>query len=149
MHRNKFGQQYYSLIGGGIDSGETPEQALVREVQEESGLTINNLRLVYVESAGNPYGIQYIFCADYVSGEVHLQAYTEEAKINQLGKNIYTPGWLTITDLPNVRFVSPELKEQLMHDLAAGFPTTVQKFSSNVMVMRPTTKEEEVNGSNE
>ena len=28
MHRNKFGHEYDTLVGGGIDVGETPEQAL-------------------------------------------------------------------------------------------------------------------------
>ena len=49
MHRNKFGQQYYALVGGGIDSGETPEQALVREVKEETSLNISRYRMVFVE----------------------------------------------------------------------------------------------------
>lgn len=28
-------------IGGGVDSGETPKQAIIRELQEESGVTLN------------------------------------------------------------------------------------------------------------
>ena len=33
-------------VCGGVVSGETPEQAVIRETEEETGLTPNNLKLV-------------------------------------------------------------------------------------------------------
>ena len=42
-HRGKF-----SLPGGGIEHGETPEEAVVREVQEETGLIVEVDRLLGV-----------------------------------------------------------------------------------------------------
>jgi isopentenyl-diphosphate delta-isomerase len=35
-------------VGGGVDAGETPEQAAVREVQEELGLKLNKNDLSYI-----------------------------------------------------------------------------------------------------
>ena len=38
MHRNKFGNEYLTLVGGGVELNETKEQALVREVIEETSI---------------------------------------------------------------------------------------------------------------
>lgn len=126
MHRNKFGEEYYTLIGGGIGVGETPEQALMREVHEESSLSVANPRLVYVEKAGDPYGDQFIFLCDYSSGEVTLPAESTEAKIHALGANLYEPVWLPIKKLAEVSFVSEALKRTLVKALTQGFPSQPQ-----------------------
>lgn len=126
MHRNKFGEEYYTLIGGGIGVGETPEQALMREVHEESSLSVANPRLVYVEKAGDPYGDQFIFLCDYSSGEVALPAGSTEAKIHALGANLYEPVWLPIKKLAEVSFVSEALKHTLVKALTQGFPSQPQ-----------------------
>ena len=122
MHRNKFGRQYCALIGGGIDFGETPEQALYREVQEESSIAIKNHRLVIVEDAGAMYGLQYIYLCEYVSGEPVLSPESEEAKIHALGQNLYQPMWLPLTDLPQANLLPPELKQVLLERLPSNFP---------------------------
>jgi ADP-ribose pyrophosphatase YjhB (NUDIX family) len=124
MHRNKFGKEYYTLVGGGVDAGETNEQSLFREVQEESSLTVANPRLVYIDMADNFYGPQYVYLCDYVSGEPHLAEHSEEAHINKLEQNLYTPLWLPLEDLPDVPFVSPVLRSALLESIDGGFPTS-------------------------
>ncbi len=126
MHRNKFGEEYYTLIGGGIDVGETPEQALMREVHEETSLSLSNSRLVYVEKAGDPYGDQFIYLCNYASGAVALPAESTEARIHALGANLYEPVWLPIKKLADVSFVSEALKGALIKALAQGFPSQPQ-----------------------
>lgn len=122
MHRNKFGEQYYTLVGGGVDSGELPEQSLHRELREETGLAIANPRLLFVEDAGDLYGIQHIFLCDYAGGEIAMDPQSDEAHINKLGQNLYIPMWLPIKDLPAAPFVSAALKERIIEGVRDGWP---------------------------
>jgi ADP-ribose pyrophosphatase YjhB (NUDIX family) len=126
MHRNKFGTEYETLPGGNIEVGETHEQAVSREVDEESSIAIANPRLVFVEEAGDPYGTQYIYLCDYVSGEAQLRPYSEEAHINKLGQNLYEPRWVDIDKLPQLPFLSEKLKAAILQALATGFPSEPQ-----------------------
>lgn len=122
MHRNKFGQQFYALVGGGVDYGESPEQALYREVAEETGLQIANPRLVIIEDAGNVFGMQYIYSCDYVAGEPSLAPDSAEAMIHAAGKNLYTPMWLPLVDLPAVSLLPKELQAVLVQHCTTGWP---------------------------
>lgn len=40
LHRIKDGREYYVIPGGTIEDNETPEQAAVREIKEETNLDI-------------------------------------------------------------------------------------------------------------
>ena len=52
VRRNKFGSEYYTLIGGGVDLGEDAETALRRELHEEAQMEVGEMRLVFIEDPG-------------------------------------------------------------------------------------------------
>lgn len=122
MHRNKFGKEYYTLIGGGVDAGEDRDQALWREVAEETCMQIANPRLVIIENDDKFYGPQYVYVCDWVSGEPKLAPDCDEASINELGQNVYTPMWLPLDKLDEVPFVSKPLQAALLKYIPQGFP---------------------------
>ena len=122
-HRNKFGLEYYILPGGGVDLGETIEQALYRELSEEACVQVANPRLVFVERAEEPYGTQHIFLCDYISGEPALHPDSAEAQIHAGGKNLYTPMWLSLEEFAAVKFRSEHLKQAILKGLREGWPS--------------------------
>lgn len=112
--------------------GETPEQAAIREVTEESTVQISNPRLVFVDHAGDPYGDQYVYLFDYMGGEPALGIDSTEASIHKLGKNLYEPQWLPLADLPGAVFLSPELQNAILEATQAGeWPSQPKEFTSN------------------
>jgi 8-oxo-dGTP diphosphatase len=125
MRRNKFGDIYYSLIGGGVDPGETPEQALIREVHEEASMGITKFRKVFIEPAWGKYGDQHIFLCEDPGGEPELRSDTPEAKLNKLGVNTFEPMWLEISEISKVKFRSPNLQKYLIKCLESGFSDKV------------------------
>jgi NAD+ diphosphatase len=62
----------YSLVAGFVDFGESLEECVEREIMEETGLKVTNVR--YVGSQNWPFPSQLMagFVADYVSGEITL-----------------------------------------------------------------------------
>jgi ADP-ribose pyrophosphatase YjhB (NUDIX family) len=124
IRRNKFGNEYYTLPGGGIDKGETPEQAVLRELAEETGVNVTLERLVFTEHPGPQFGSQQIFLCAYKSGEPALHPGSEEAISNGHGQNLYTPMWLPLSDLGRVVFMSPVLQQALKKSFANGFPAS-------------------------
>ncbi|TXG77127.1 NUDIX hydrolase [Patescibacteria group bacterium] len=129
MHRNKFGTEYDTLPGGNIEMGESPEQALYREVEEETQVKFETPRMVILEHAGDPYGDQYIFLCQYVSGEPELHPDAEERRINALGKNLYHPDWVSLADLPHKPFMSEKLKQQILECVMHGWPAVPVEFT--------------------
>ena len=60
----------YSLVAGFLDFGESLEECVAREVMEETGVRVHNIR--YVGSQNWPFPAQLMagFVADHLSGEI-------------------------------------------------------------------------------
>ncbi len=73
VHARNFRGSFFGLVAGFLEPGESAEECVYREVREETGLQIRNLRYVGSQSWPYPGGIMLGFTADYESGELILQ----------------------------------------------------------------------------
>jgi NAD+ diphosphatase len=82
---------FYSILAGFVESAETLEQAAVREVKEEVGVDITNLRYVGSQPWPFPHSLMTGFIADYVAGDIVCQP-----------QEIEEAAWFALTELPEV-----------------------------------------------
>jgi len=123
MQRNKNGNEYYTLVGGGVKQGETQEEAVKREVKEETGLDVTSTQLAFIEELPEPYHEQYTFiCTVAPHGEVELHPDSEEATMNKFGLNIHTPVWIDLNVFEKIPFRSIHLQEKIGEAIKQGFP---------------------------
>lgn len=134
MKRDKFGMQYYCLPGGEIDMGETADAAVLRELREEASLTLGQPKLVYIEDAGDPYGVQYIFLCDYQDGDVKLDPRSIEAELNKAGQNLFEPMWVPVSKFASLPFRSETLKQALLQAFSGGFPLEPKQLRSGAEI---------------
>lgn len=123
MHRNKHGSEYFTLVGGRVNDNETVEQALVREVKEETGLDVTKARLVFFEGHPAPYNEQYIFlCEVGPHGAVAIQSSSEEAFMNQIDMNTHQPEWVATRFFAQLPFRTIQLQDAITEALKKSFP---------------------------
>ena len=73
VHARNFKGTFRGLVAGFLEPGETLEDCVHREVMEETGIKIKNLKYFASQPWPYPSGIMIGFTADYVEGSIHLQ----------------------------------------------------------------------------
>lgn len=68
-HRHK-DTGMYGLIAGFMEVGESVEMTIHREVSEETGLRVNNIRYIKSQAWPYPTNLMLGFCATYQSGSI-------------------------------------------------------------------------------
>jgi NAD+ diphosphatase len=62
----------YSLVAGFVEPGETFEECVAREVEEEVGVAVGSMRYVASQAWPFPHQIMVGFIADYAGGDIVL-----------------------------------------------------------------------------
>lgn len=91
VHARNFKTDFYGLVAGFVETGETLEEAVHREVEEETGIKIKNIRYFGSQPWPYPCGLMVGFNADYDGGDIHLQQ-------SELSKG----AWFTKNNLPTI-----------------------------------------------
>ncbi|RPJ25718.1 MAG: NUDIX domain-containing protein [Chloroflexi bacterium] len=108
IERHRAGLDYFVFPGGGVDEGESPEQAAVREAMEELGIEVAIKRKVAEVQLG-PKSHQVYFLVEQVGGEFGTGTGEEfvGSDPDNPQKGIYIPIWMSIDELPQHTNVYP------------------------------------------
>ncbi len=77
----------WGMPGGWVDDGESPEQAIVREVREETGFAVRVVGLA--ETTQRPASLHHTFLCEVLGGELavsdesHEVAYRDPAEVER------------------------------------------------------------------
>ena len=81
----------YSVLAGFVEPGESLEEAVVREVKEEVGLTVKDIKYFGSQPWPFPHSLMIGFTAIYAGGEITLD-----------DTEIEDAGWFTVDNLPPI-----------------------------------------------
>jgi NAD+ diphosphatase len=87
----RFPPGFFSVLAGFVEPGETLEECVAREVREETGIEVRNLRYFASQPWPFPHSLMVAFTADYASGEIKVDP-----------SEIVEADWYTADTLPNL-----------------------------------------------
>ena len=90
-HRHGGKSSINTVIAGFIEPGESAEEAVHREVMEETGIQVRNVRYCMSQSWPFPHSLMLGFHAEYVGGELVLEE-----------KELRAGGWFSVQRLPEI-----------------------------------------------
>jgi NAD+ diphosphatase len=90
-HNSGFKGNMHSVIAGFLEPGETLEECVKREIMEEVGITVKNLRYFGSQPWPFPNSMMIGYIAEYASGEILVD-----------GVEITEAGWFDVDNLPEL-----------------------------------------------
>ena len=93
-----FADGFFSVLAGFVEPGESLEEAVEREVHEEVGLDLTEIRYFGSQPWPFPHSLMIGFTARYAGGEIRLQEaeLAEAGWFNRRGELPRLPGKLSI-----------------------------------------------------
>jgi NAD+ diphosphatase len=86
-----FPSDMYSVIAGFVEPGESLEEAVLRELREEVGISVKDIKYFGSQSWPFPHSLMIGFTATYADGEISLD-----------DSEIEDAGWFTADHLPRI-----------------------------------------------
>ncbi len=87
----RFKSGYYSVLAGFVEPGETLEECVAREIKEEVGISVKNVRYYGSQPWPFPHSLMVAFLADYAGGEINADQ-----------SEIVDAAWFTADNLPSI-----------------------------------------------
>jgi 8-oxo-dGTP pyrophosphatase MutT (NUDIX family) len=106
----KRGDLVWKFPGGGIEDGESPEQACIREVKEETGYDVRIVKLLRT----NDKQSNFTYVAEVVGGELSLD------KSNEANAEIVEAAWIDRDDSEKFDAWTSPLLQLLEQEIGTG-----------------------------
>ena len=108
IERHRAGTHYFVFPGGGVDEGESPDQAAIREMEEETGLRVAVLRELAILHLGQT-SLQHYFLAEKIGGEFGNGNGVEMSNLHpdDPAEGTYLPVWMALEELPLYENIYP------------------------------------------
>lgn len=116
IKRVREGVTYFVLPGGGIEDGETPEEAAKREALEELGVTVK-VKESLAEVDFN--GTQFFFLCEIIGGTFGT-GQGEEYTTAKTDRGTYRPTWIDIHKLESLDVRPREVADKIMKVFTGG-----------------------------
>ena len=111
-------QEYYTLPGGGLEEGETPEEGCIREIKEEFGIHVNIVKKLYEMKSEKFNQKEIFYLCEYISGEFGTgdgPEFSNNPKYADSGK--YFPEIIKREDIEDLLLLPPDIKDRFVEDL--------------------------------
>jgi mutator protein MutT len=135
MERKKQNQHYFVFPGGGVESGESVKQAVLREVKEETGMKVKPTKLIYHHHYIG-HSDQYFYLCQHLSGEPKLGNFNEKQDMQQHDDQFYLPQWVRLDQLEQMLVYPLEIRDWLLNDIRDDFASTPRAESLFVDELR-------------
>lgn len=111
----RFKGSFFSVLAGFVEPGETFEECVRREVREEVGIEVDNLRYFGSQPWPFPHSLMVGFTAEYAGGDISIDE-----------DEILEAGWFTAETLPEIPPRTGTIARRLIEWFRAGRPNAVR-----------------------
>jgi len=112
IFRHKNNEDYYAIPGGGIEAGETPEGAAKREIDEELGLSLYDLKFISEIKTDTRHDFNFLG----ETSDTKINVTGPELKHLDMAEDLFKPEWHTKDSFRRDIEIYPQSGREMFED---------------------------------